>query len=242
LGRLPACDIPIRYTTVSSRHCELILRDGFWFVRDLGSSNGTRVNGAVCTWGWIMPQDILTLATYRYLMDYSAPPDQPPPRALKEQPQPAARPTVAKMLTPARPVVRTDQVPASEFQGELIPCGGGNPIPLHKPQIVIGRDPSCDVVLRVPTVSGRHCQLDWRNGFWHVQDLGSHNGIRVDGGRCQSKQLKPGSTLSVAFVRFRIVFNAPFLSSEDEVNIFSRSLLERAGLTGAEDLSEEATD
>lgn len=32
--------------SASSHHATLIYRDGLWFVQDLGSSNGTRVNGA----------------------------------------------------------------------------------------------------------------------------------------------------------------------------------------------------
>lgn len=40
-GQLPLTD-----NTVSRRHCELLHSDGTWVVRDLGSSNGTYVNGA----------------------------------------------------------------------------------------------------------------------------------------------------------------------------------------------------
>ena len=40
-----ACDVVIDYdSSVSGRHCELYLRGERWFVRDLQSSNGTRVN------------------------------------------------------------------------------------------------------------------------------------------------------------------------------------------------------
>jgi hypothetical protein len=45
LGRAPGCDCVLVDPTVSRRHASLVNRAGSWWLRDLGSSNGTRVNG-----------------------------------------------------------------------------------------------------------------------------------------------------------------------------------------------------
>ena len=45
LGRGPVCDITLTDATVSRRHAALSYRDGHWVVADLGSRNGTWVNG-----------------------------------------------------------------------------------------------------------------------------------------------------------------------------------------------------
>ena len=45
-GRSPSCDLPVRDLTVSRRHAEIELSDGGVRVRDLGSTNGTFVDGA----------------------------------------------------------------------------------------------------------------------------------------------------------------------------------------------------
>jgi pSer/pThr/pTyr-binding forkhead associated (FHA) protein len=45
LGRNPSCDYAIADATVSARHAELARTRGGWRIRDLGSRNGTRVNG-----------------------------------------------------------------------------------------------------------------------------------------------------------------------------------------------------
>jgi hypothetical protein len=45
LGRSPACELVFSDDTVSRRHAELRIVDGRWMLRDLGSSNGTWVNG-----------------------------------------------------------------------------------------------------------------------------------------------------------------------------------------------------
>ena len=46
IGRAPECDIELADATVSRRHAEVVRDGDAWFIRDLGSSNGTKVNGA----------------------------------------------------------------------------------------------------------------------------------------------------------------------------------------------------
>ncbi|NLF29597.1 MAG: FHA domain-containing protein [Planctomycetes bacterium] len=46
IGRRPDCDVRVPQLGVSRRHCELVVRGESLVVRDLGSSNGTYVNGA----------------------------------------------------------------------------------------------------------------------------------------------------------------------------------------------------
>jgi pSer/pThr/pTyr-binding forkhead associated (FHA) protein len=45
IGRSPRCDLVLGDPTVSRRHAELVQADHGWIVRDLSSTNGTRVNG-----------------------------------------------------------------------------------------------------------------------------------------------------------------------------------------------------
>ena len=45
LGRSPECELVFADDTVSRRHALLELHEGRWFLKDLGSSNGTLVNG-----------------------------------------------------------------------------------------------------------------------------------------------------------------------------------------------------
>jgi hypothetical protein len=44
-GRGTGCDLVVRDTTVSREHAAFVQRNGTWWVLDLGSTNGTRVNG-----------------------------------------------------------------------------------------------------------------------------------------------------------------------------------------------------
>jgi adenylate cyclase len=117
--------------------------------------------------------------------------------------------------------------------GELNPCGGGDPIPLQKSRLVVGRQPSCDIILRFPNVSSRHCEFSLVNGYWHVRDLGSRNGIKVNGIRCDSHWLMPGDVLSVSKHRYEVNYSpeAEAPPPEAEPDPLSMSLLEKAGLS-----------
>ena len=120
---------------------------------------------------------------------------------------------------------------ATQFNGELVPCGGGDPIPLLKPTLRIGRSGSNDIALQFPNVSSRHCELSFQNGYWHVRDLGSSNGIKVNGMRCDEKFLHPGDELSVAKHRYEVVYTAdPSAPPPEEEDPFAKSLMEKAGL------------
>ncbi|MGQ9503731.1 MAG: FHA domain-containing protein [Thermogutta sp.] len=121
--------------------------------------------------------------------------------------------------------------------GELIPLGGGDPIPLLKKRLIVGRRESCDIVLRFSNVSAQHCELFVVSGYWYVRDLHSTNGIKVNGTRVRERRLDPGNILSIAKHQYEIRYNPIELGAVGppppdtlEQDIFARSLLERAGL------------
>ncbi len=125
--------------------------------------------------------------------------------------------------------------------GELVPLGGGDPIPLLKKKLVVGRRENCDIVLRFPNVSSRHCELTLQSGYWYIQDLDSRNGIRVNGLRVQAgeKRVDPGDTIAFARHKYEMRYDPAKLGAvgapppdHDAKQIFGKSLLERAGLTG----------
>jgi adenylate cyclase len=61
----------LRFSNVSAHHCQLYVNQGYWFVKDLGSRNGTKVNGARVTEKLIDPGDTLSIAKHKYEFKYS---------------------------------------------------------------------------------------------------------------------------------------------------------------------------
>ena len=123
------------------------------------------------------------------------------------------------------------------MHGELIPLGGGDPIPLLKKQLLIGRRESCDIVLRFANVSAHHCQLFVSGGYWYVRDMQSRNGVKVNGIRVQEKRIGPGDSLAVAKHNYELQYSPADLGAvgppppEDlPAEIMTESLLARAGL------------
>lgn len=69
------CDLVIDHTNVSKQHCLLVKTDGLIYLRDLGSTNGTRVNGQRVVRGALLPGDQLSLSGVSYRIHLG--PDQP---------------------------------------------------------------------------------------------------------------------------------------------------------------------
>src|SRR5262245_5835278 len=123
--------------------------------------------------------------------------------------------------------------------GELIPLGGGDNIPLLRSPLIIGRRESCDICLQFPNISGRHCELIFKEGFWIIRDLDSRNGVKINGERMNhgaKKVLHSGDVVSIAKRSFTLQYQesgriTELEEFEEELeDIFNTPLLEKANL------------
>jgi pSer/pThr/pTyr-binding forkhead associated (FHA) protein len=60
------CDILLQQTSISKLQCLIAKTDGLLFIRDLGSTNGTKVNGQRVTRGALLPGDELAFASVKF--------------------------------------------------------------------------------------------------------------------------------------------------------------------------------
>jgi len=128
----------------------------------------------------------------------------------------------------------------TKLYGELVPRGGGDPIPLKKPTLRVGRRDSCDIVLNFSNISGSHCLLTLDEGYWFVKDLGSANGVKVNGVKLLGegrKRLDPADLLTIAKHEYEVRYSpadngavGPPPQDESAGSIMKRSLLDRAGI------------
>src|SRR5438445_564775 len=121
VGRAVTSDIPIYDPTISRRHAELILTDGGVKVKDVGSSNGTFLNGARVTEAVAAENDVITFGKVAFrVKGVSAPVQRPQVVPDFTSPKPgAAGGTILRQL----PVSVSGGVPAiadERFKGKSI--------------------------------------------------------------------------------------------------------------------------
>jgi hypothetical protein len=98
------------------------------------------------------------------------------------------------VYSPDREVRRLD--PALDRRQALL-VGEGRRNVLSGSRVVIGRSREADLVLADPNVSRRHAELRRDESGWHVVDLGSTNGIKVNGQRVNQAGLSPGDRITI---------------------------------------------
>jgi len=66
LGRREFCDIQIDDPSLSKRHCVLVKTDGLLVIRDLATTNGTKVKGQKIRWAALLPEDRIAFGTVKF--------------------------------------------------------------------------------------------------------------------------------------------------------------------------------
>jgi pSer/pThr/pTyr-binding forkhead associated (FHA) protein len=88
VGRHADCDVVIDHVSLSKRHCVLVKTDGLLVIRDLATTNGTKVKGQRVRWAALLPEDRISLGGYK-LRVYLGSDEMPSP---SEQRRDRARP------------------------------------------------------------------------------------------------------------------------------------------------------
>ena len=91
---------------------------------------------------------------------------------------------------------------------QLVALTEGPSILLDKPIMLFGRNPECDIQIDSRKVSRRHCCIAQVNDYLVVRDLGSTNGIRINGVRVLEGHLKGGDELTIGNHRYQVRWDA----------------------------------
>ena len=112
----------------------------------------------------------------------------------------------AAVAAPPRPraedPAKTSVMPRTSPTGAaalVLDGGGGRRLPLVD-DATVGRLPECDVSLDDPSVSRRHARIRNVGGAWTIEDLGSTNGVKVNGSRVGESGLADGDRLQLGTV------------------------------------------
>jgi Protein of unknown function (DUF3662)/FHA domain len=99
------------------------------------------------------------------------------------------------VYSPSRDARRVEPV---DDRRQALLVGGGRRNVLSGSRVVLGRSREADIVLQDPNVSRRHAEVRKDDGGgWQIVDLGSTNGIKVNGRRVDNQPLRPGDQVTI---------------------------------------------
>jgi len=225
VGRSPACDIVLDEGFVSTRHCKVQWDEDGFSVQDVGSKNGTYVNGTrVEHTHALRVGDYLQIgSTVLRLRDEVAPSRAPSVSAWQ----------VRDSTNAARPVTKTGVVPLGALADRGATAYLRSPVSTHvgdealdsaaelstilederdtlvvvrrvarverfaELPIVFGRERGTDVALDDDALSLRHAAIERASGGFRLRDVGSKNGTFVNGQRIVVRLLKDADVITV---------------------------------------------
>ena len=233
IGRNDGNLVKLTEKNVSRSHARLLRQDGGFYIEDLESFTGVRVNGErVKGKQRVGEGDLIQISEYDLLL-------QDAPTETKRLPQdggdeiPIEDDEVARASARAEAdaeararknaetaVIRLSDLgkmaPAEDppleiplgQQPKLVGIQGafrGKELVLHKSPVTIGRSEDNDLELDHPSVSRRQCRLHLDNRTWKVLDAESKNGVRVNGEPYAAIGLRHGDVLEIGHLKFAFV-------------------------------------
>jgi nitrite reductase (NADH) large subunit len=164
LGQSPECQIPLNDPSLSAFHAQLVRYDTGLYLRDLGSSSGTWVNGQ-CLFG---------------------------PHALRDGDLIRIGQLELSFRSSALPRISLAEVPQKSLAGPRLEVRSGGALGLSfalGPQpVLLGSSPECSIRFTDPSISPRHAELRPAGATHALLDLGSYGGSYVRGARLGPQQ------------------------------------------------------
>jgi pSer/pThr/pTyr-binding forkhead associated (FHA) protein len=198
IGRRPDLEVPLPYPALSALHARLARTDAGWQVEDLGSTNGTRVDGERLTARTpraIGPGAQLTLGQVTLVFD-----------------GPVASGTGAeRTATIAKRLVSDLFASSPDLTVPTLAIASG--VPARTPlrlettdrRYVAGRAETCDLRLASEEISREHVEIVRKWDGVVVKDLGSKNGVLVNGALLtEPRRLRDGDMVQVGPALLRL--------------------------------------
>ncbi|MDW8106388.1 MAG: FHA domain-containing protein [Armatimonadota bacterium] len=185
IGRDPSSDVLLTDGTVSRRHALIIIEDNRAYIQDLGSTNGTRLNGEL-------------IGTERIPLPPNAELQFGSVVLTLELPEGFETPTVAAEVAPPLAYLVNLADPSMRF-------------PLYARPLRIGRRPTNDIVIPDAYVSGQHATIEIVGSDVRITDLGSTNGTFINDTRITPNLPTPipaDAILTLGKTQFRVEWAA----------------------------------
>lgn len=178
LGRGQSSDVILDDPQVSSKHTQLIWGREGWLVEDLGSTNGTLLNGqrlpphSAIPLG---PGDVVQIDEFTLQVRVPGK-DETPPAALEGPVRISSRPQPGLV---------------AYVRGKV------SKYPLDGKAATLGRRPENDIQISDRLVSGQHARLEQYGTTYRIVDLGSTNGLVYQGQRVSQHIFSDGDVIYI---------------------------------------------
>lgn len=215
VGRSDDNEILLLDDHISRRHARFEFLDGVVWLKDLGSANGTSVNGHRLHGGCrLYHGDEVCFDTLRFqlvgrgqdLTPVRHPDSQTEVELIREPATGGFETTEFSLMDPKEeaPIVVPDVAETGAFLLGVSEPISGYTFRTRIGTTSIGRDEDCDVVIRDPTVSARHAEIVVRPETTTITNLMATNGTRVNGQQIQNSELADGDVIRIG--RVNLVF------------------------------------
>ncbi|MFT7559721.1 MAG: pSer/pThr/pTyr-binding forkhead associated (FHA) protein [Flavobacteriales bacterium] len=214
VGRDPGCDLTIDGHLLSRQHAEIHIDEGFLKIVDLGSRNGTYLNGKRITEGIAKHGDELRFDQQRFIIVGPAVEEEheeydddktglrdcvstqaattshnkdPYNTGDATQPLQAAIKKSLKAVLVSKSASKSGHLSEERFH-------------LDKPRIDIGRGPDNDLVIADQGVSKKHIYIRFLNGGWQLTDNNSSNGVMINDRPQKEATLQSGDKIQIGSI------------------------------------------
>jgi pSer/pThr/pTyr-binding forkhead associated (FHA) protein len=215
IGRKEGNTIRLTERNVSRRHARIVKRASDYVLEDLASYNGIVVNNTRLVEARpIRHGDEIRIGDYilSILDEPGVQPTPPPPPSPPSEPivpllsapppaTPAAAPSTVLKAPEGPPVPEHIRGLRLVF---LAPAGVPPPVMLDRLPIVLGRSEAAEVALPFSSISREHARIFVEGNHLMIEDMGSANGVQVNGEKVKKARLGPGDMVQLGVVEFRV--------------------------------------
>ena len=204
LGRATTSDITISSAKASRTHSRLERSEGRYVIIDLGSANGTIVNGEAVERAILSPGDVIRLgeSVLRY--------EESLPAAEAEDIPINSEADLETTLTQATVAVAINETSVPRLA--VYTKRKTFETPLTREILMIGRGRECDIFLDDPKVSREHARVQCDGGKIVISDLNSRNGTWLGRRRIDKHTFLDGDTVRIGDAR--LVFKRGFVPED----------------------------
>ena len=201
IGRGPGNELLLEGPNVSRNHASIAQMEGQYYLTDLGSGNGTWLNGSPVTpneKNLLRHNDLIRIDPY-HLRFLAGP--HPAESVVEEEENTDADVLEIKLLKKVLDAIDTETVPSLEVlngvaEGKRVFLTG------ETEEITIGRDPNCEFPVNEHVISRNHAKVIKQWGGVLIRDLDSKNGTYVNNRRVVEEPLHDGDRIALGTIVF----------------------------------------